>query len=94
MLALQWLDKRPVTMLSTVHTSEMVALPPNRQGIQRIKPKVVTDYNNGMKGVDYSDQLSGSYNTRKTIKWYKKNIFQPFGHGCGQLPGCTQIPWW
>lgn len=57
MLALQWLDKRPVTMLSTVHTSEMVALPPNRQGIQRIKPKVVTDYNNGMKGVDFSDQL-------------------------------------
>ncbi|ROT77722.1 putative piggyBac transposable element-derived protein 4 [Penaeus vannamei] len=69
MLALQWLDKRPVTMLSTVHTSEMVALPPNRQGIQRIKPKVVTDYNNGMKGVDFSDQLSGSYkSTRKNIK--------------------------
>ncbi|ROT74363.1 putative piggyBac transposable element-derived protein 4-like [Penaeus vannamei] len=76
MLALQWLDKRPVTMLSTVHTSEMVALPPNRQGIQRIKPKVVTDYNNGMKGVDFSDQLSGSYkSTRKTIKWYKKIFF-------------------
>nr|XP_027237446.1 piggyBac transposable element-derived protein 4-like [Penaeus vannamei] len=60
MLALQWLDKRPVTMLSTVHTSEMVALPPNCQGIQQIKPKVVTDYNNGMEGVDFSDQLSGS----------------------------------
>nr|XP_027217915.1 piggyBac transposable element-derived protein 4-like [Penaeus vannamei] len=57
MLALHWLDRRPVTMLSTVHTSEMVALPPNHQGIQRIKPKVVTDYNNGMKGVDFSDQL-------------------------------------
>jgi len=76
MLALQWLDKRPVTMLSTVHTSEMVALPPNRQGIQRIKPKVVTDYNNGMKGVDFSDQLLGSYkSTRKNIKRYKKIFF-------------------
>ncbi|XP_069987688.1 piggyBac transposable element-derived protein 4-like [Penaeus vannamei] len=79
MLALQWLDKRPVTMLSTVHTSEMVALPLNRQGIQRIKPKVVTDYNNGMKGIDFSDQLSGSYkSTRKTIKWYKKKYFSTF----------------
>jgi len=29
-----------------------------------------------MKGVDFSDQLSGSYkSTRKTIKWYKKIFF-------------------
>lgn len=78
MLVLQWMDKRPVIMLSTVHTSKMVAVPPDRQGIQRMKPKVVTDYNNDMKGVNLSGQLSGmSKATRKTVKWYKKTFFNP-----------------
>lgn len=39
MLALQWMDKRPITMLSTVHTSEMEALSPNWQGQQCIEAK-------------------------------------------------------
>ncbi|XP_047478497.1 piggyBac transposable element-derived protein 4-like [Penaeus chinensis] len=72
MLCLQWLDKRPVAMLSTAHTSKVVTLPPNRQGMERSKPEVVVSYNNGMKGVDLSDQLAQSYPaTKKTIKWYK-----------------------
>ncbi|XP_037803994.1 piggyBac transposable element-derived protein 4-like [Penaeus monodon] len=69
----QWVDKRPVTMLSTAHTSKVVTLPPNRRGVERSKPEVVVDYNNGMKGVDLSDQLAQSYpSTKKTVKWYKK----------------------
>lgn len=50
MLALQWMDKRPITMLSTVHTSEMEALSPNWQGQQCMKPKAVLEYNHHVKG--------------------------------------------
>ncbi|XP_063609506.1 piggyBac transposable element-derived protein 4-like [Penaeus indicus] len=76
MLCLQWIDKRPVTMLSTAHTSKVITLPPNRRGVERSKPEVVACYNNGMKGVDLSDQLAQSYPaTKKTIKWYKKVFF-------------------
>ncbi|XP_047488747.1 piggyBac transposable element-derived protein 4-like [Penaeus chinensis] len=77
MLCLQWLDKRPVTMLSTAHTSKVDTLPPNRRGVERSEPEVVVSYNNVMKGVDLSDQLAQSYPaTKKTIiKWYKKVIF-------------------
>ncbi|XP_037774741.1 uncharacterized protein LOC119571566 [Penaeus monodon] len=76
MICLQWVDKRPVTMLSTAHTSKVVTLPPNRRGVERSKPEVVVAYNNGMKGVDLSDQLAQSYpTTRKTVKWYKKIFF-------------------
>ncbi|XP_063602656.1 piggyBac transposable element-derived protein 4-like [Penaeus indicus] len=68
MLCLQWRDKRVVTMLWTVHRSEMVATLSQR-GIARSKPQVVSDYNNGMKGVDVSDQLAQSYPTyRKSFK--------------------------
>ncbi|XP_063603058.1 piggyBac transposable element-derived protein 4-like [Penaeus indicus] len=63
-------------MLSTAHTSKVITLPPNRRGVERSKPEVVACYNNGMKGVDLSDQLAQSYPaTKKTIKWYKKVFF-------------------
>ncbi|XP_047469609.1 piggyBac transposable element-derived protein 4-like [Penaeus chinensis] len=89
MLCLQWLDKRPVTMLSTAHTSKVVTLPPNRRGVERSKPEVVVSYNNGMKGVDLSDQLAQSYPaTKKTIKWYKKEFFLPAGYDHHQRAGC------
>ena len=62
------MDRKQVTMLSTCHTSEMVELPPNRRGVVKTKPRVVVDYNGGMKGVDVSDQLAASYPTpRKTV---------------------------
>lgn len=57
-------------MLSTVHTSEMVALPPNRQGIQRSKPKVVVGYIHVMKGVDISGQQAQSYQFMRKNKCY------------------------
>jgi len=48
----------------------------SRSGFERIKPKVVVDYNCGMKGVDNSDQLAVSYpSTCKSLKWYKKVLF-------------------
>lgn len=94
MLALQRMDKTPVTMLSTVHTREMVFLPPNRQRLQRSKPKVVVEYNHGVKGVGLSDQQAQPNRaTRKPMKWHRKIVFSLPGHGCGQLPGCAQSPW-
>lgn len=76
MLALQWMDKRPITMLSTVHTSEIEALSLNCQEQQRTKPKVVLEYTHRMKRIDLGDQLAQSYtSTRKTIKWYIKIFF-------------------
>lgn len=70
------MDKKPVTMLSTIHTNEMVTLQLKHKEIKQIKPKVVGDYNFGMKGVDLSDQIAQSYPvTRKTLKWFKKIFF-------------------
>ncbi|XP_063585093.1 piggyBac transposable element-derived protein 4-like [Penaeus indicus] len=70
MLALQWMNKKPITMLSTVHISEIEALSPNCQ------EQAVLEYNHHMKGVDLSDQLGQSNrSTRKTIKWYIKIFF-------------------
>ncbi|XP_042856522.1 piggyBac transposable element-derived protein 4-like [Penaeus japonicus] len=72
MLALSWKDRKDVNMLSTIHRSESVDLPPNRRGEVRTKPKVVVDYNVGMKGVDLSDQMARSYEIpRKCHKWYQ-----------------------
>ena len=76
MMALQWKDKKVVTMLSTCNTPEMVELPPNRQGVVRIKPACVQQYNTYMGGVDTSDHLAQSYPTpRKTLKWYIKVFY-------------------
>ena len=61
-------------MLSTCHTAAMETIV-DRSGTEgsREKPSVIVDYNNGMKGVDVSDQLAQSYATpRKTVKWYHK----------------------
>ncbi|XP_037774856.1 piggyBac transposable element-derived protein 4-like [Penaeus monodon] len=69
-------DLPSVGPVTTAHTSKVVTLPPNRRGVERSKPEVVVDYNNGMKGVDFSDQLAQSYpSTKKTVKWYKKFFF-------------------
>lgn len=46
---LQWMDKRPMTMQSTVHTRVTVKLPPNQHGLERSKAKVVVDYKVGIK---------------------------------------------
>ncbi|XP_042888419.1 piggyBac transposable element-derived protein 4-like [Penaeus japonicus] len=78
MLALRWVNKRPVNVLSTVHGSEMVTVT-SQSGQQRTKPKVVVNYNSGMKGVDLINQLAQFYSTtRKSMKWYKKVLFYLF----------------
>lgn len=72
-----WKDKRVVSMLSTLHTANM--LPTKkvmRDGTAIVKPACVIDYNQNMGSVDKIDMLLSSTEcVRKTLKWYKKLFF-------------------
>ena len=78
LLALKWMDKREVHMLTTLHQLMMVATEKyDRETGQRIKkPVCIVQYNKCMRAVDQVDmQISFSDCLRKTIKWYKKLFF-------------------
>ena len=53
-LSLQWMDKRKVTVISTLHNDDMVSKRRTRltsDGVEEImKPKVISDYNTHMGG--------------------------------------------
>lgn len=80
-LAVFWPDKRDVTLLSTIHSTNVVL----SQNVnlhtrdQIMKPECVIDYNVNMRLVDKSDAMISSVEfARKTLKWYKKKtIFPP-----------------
>lgn len=80
-LALGWYDKRPVTMLSSNHTSEMIVKQmrdgDSETGFRQVtKPQAVEKYNQNMGGVDLNDQLNSYSNIiRKSMKWWKKIFF-------------------
>ena len=68
----KWNNKRDVVTISNRHSVEMVPVP-NKHGQLTTKPNTVRDYNNGMSGVDWSDQMFSYYQRlRKFIQWYKK----------------------
>ena len=70
-MALLWKDRKDVKMLSTWHTSEIIPTgKTNASGISITKPAYVISYNNGMGGVDRSDQISATCRSvRKHVKW-------------------------
>ncbi len=80
-MALQWMDKKVVTMLTNIHENEMVSK--NRRsrfGVDHIeqvdKPVCIDQYNQFMGGVDKSDQLLSYYGFHhKTIKWSTRASF-------------------
>ena len=79
-LALQWMDKRAVTMLSTFHDSSTSTIQRSRHaqgGIESVqKPTVIQDYNKYMGGVDQSDQMLSYYGfSHRTIKWWRRAFF-------------------
>ena len=80
LMVLLWKDKKLVKMLTTKHTSSMEELPKrNRPDVMIAKPSCIVNYNQGMGGVDRSDQLAASHRSvRKFIKWYKKLFFYFF----------------
>ena len=81
MMALKWKDKRPVTMLTTIHDDRMIS---KRRRTRRAeggqeyieKPRVVEEYNRHMGGVDKSDQYLVYYSFgHRTLKWWKRIFF-------------------
>ena len=84
MLALRWVDKRPVTMLSTIHDDSMVTkrrrtrlAPGGTEEVQ--KPAIVEKYNTYMGGVDKADQLLSYYGfSHRTVKWWRRAFFHLF----------------
>lgn len=77
-LAINWHDKRQVSMLTTLHHGHMVDTGKEDYRTQeRIKkPDVVVDYNINMRLVDKSDcQLASLECVRKTSKWYHKLFY-------------------
>lgn len=77
LLAVKWMDKREVHMLTTLHPNEMAGTgKTDKQGNDIIKPICITTYNSNMGAVDKTDMLqSTTESLRKSIQWYKKVFF-------------------
>lgn len=69
---MKWLDKKPVTMISTYHDDSMILVTKSERQVER--PQSVIDYNKSMGGVDLKDQYLQAYliERKKTKKWYMK----------------------
>jgi hypothetical protein len=75
-LALRWADRKDVTMLSTMHRATMQETRKRWDGTVEQKPTCIVAYNQGMGGVDISDQCATSYKSvRKTTKWHRMLFF-------------------
>ena len=81
-LALQWLDNRPVTMLSTIDSANSFVLVDRKEQVNKwcnIKlkqPQAIHSYNQFMNGVDRSDQMLAQNSTlRKCLRWWKTLFF-------------------
>ena len=75
LLALKWMDKREMHMLTTLHEPVTMETRKNdRETGRKIKkPLCIAQYNENMGAVEQVDmQNSFSECLRKTIKWYKK----------------------
>jgi hypothetical protein len=74
MMALKWMDKREVSLLSTYHDSDMTTT--TTHSGSKEKPSVVVTYNKNMGAVDLTDQMLVAYPVeRKRHKvWYKKQF--------------------
>ena len=81
MMALKWMDKRPVCMLTTIHDDSMTTKVRRTRRVQGgqeevKKPVVVEQYNSYMGGVDRSDQLLSYYGfSHRTVKWWRRAMF-------------------
>ena len=80
-LALQWMDKKLVSMLTNLHNNTTVTKTRRtREGQnhreQVVKPLCIDEYNHYMGGVDKSDQMLSYYGfNHKTLKWTNRVAF-------------------
>ena len=72
MLAVGWFDKRPVCLLTNIHSTETVTK--QRRGHPDFeKPVAIECYTQNMGGVDSADQYNSYYPlTKRSYKWWKK----------------------
>jgi hypothetical protein len=74
-ILVSWMDKKIITMISTMHSAEMVEIPTNF-GKKRMKPECIEDYSQHTHGVDTADQYLALYPfIRKTCEWLKIVFF-------------------
>lgn len=67
--------KKLITMISTIHSADMVECASKRTKKKIMKPICVREYNKFMKGVDRADQYLLYYSIcRKTKKWTKQTV--------------------
>ena len=73
-LALKWMDKREVYILSGLHkVTNVISKETNYKGQKVNKPQPVFLYNRHMSGVDLTDQSLQYYSfLHKSVKWSKK----------------------
>lgn len=82
-LALQWKDNKLVIMLTTIHNANdhiFVKRKEKHEGnwesVEIKQPKVISEYNSFMNGVDKSDQILSTNNLlRKCVRWCKTLLF-------------------
>ena len=79
---IQWLDKRVVTVLSTIHSANTsvnihrwVRVAGEYQQQLFVKPAAIDTYNRFMGGVDVFDQLASTYRILRKSKKFTKVIF-------------------
>ena len=81
MMAIKWMDKRPVTVVTTIHNDDVSTVerrcrraPGGREEVE--KPVAVIDYNKYMAGFDMADQLLPYYGfAHCTVKWWRRAFF-------------------
>ena len=74
LLALKWMDKREVYIISGLHkATNVISKKTNYKGQKVMKPQPVFLYNRYMSGVDLTDQFLQYYSFLcKSVKWSKK----------------------
>ncbi|XP_067943167.1 piggyBac transposable element-derived protein 4-like [Watersipora subatra] len=76
MLAINWMDRKQVRLLTTHASAKQVEVVRRRYGDTRTIPQVVQEYNAGMGGVNMSDQMTDAYAAEfRTVKCWKKVVF-------------------
>ena len=74
----KWKDKRDILITSNIRTQKIVKVL-NRRGEKKMKPNIIRDYNEGMSGIDWADQMVSYYDClKKTTRWYKKKALHIF----------------
>ncbi|KAM9316151.1 piggyBac transposable element-derived protein 4-like [Gastrophryne carolinensis] len=73
LLAVKYMDKKNVIMLTSIHDESVMNVRQRGPRAPSQKPRCIKDYNKFMGGVDKTDQILTYYNaTRKSRAWYKK----------------------